>query len=93
MLEVLLCSLVTILPDFLYRKYRYGMSWGKVDYLFHDVVRASLGYFCLCNTNDLARDSGFFLPSIHHKCYAIVSHPDDFTGTMNRPGFTGDSIL
>jgi multidrug resistance efflux pump len=29
MLEVLLCSLVTILPDFLYRKYRYGMSWGK----------------------------------------------------------------
>ena len=29
MLEVLLCSLVTILPDFLYRKYRHGMSWGK----------------------------------------------------------------
>ncbi|NRB37056.1 MAG: HlyD family secretion protein [Pseudomonadales bacterium] len=29
MLEVILCSLITVLPDFLYRKYRYGMSWGK----------------------------------------------------------------
>lgn len=29
MLEVLLCSLFTILPDYLYRKYRQGKSWGK----------------------------------------------------------------
>lgn len=29
MLELTLCSLFTILPDYLYRKYRYGMSWGK----------------------------------------------------------------
>ncbi len=29
MLEVLLCSLFTILPDYLYRKYRYGRRWGK----------------------------------------------------------------
>ena len=29
MLEVILCSLITILPDYLYRKYRYDMHWGK----------------------------------------------------------------
>jgi len=29
MLEVILCSLFTILPDYLYRKYRYGKRWGK----------------------------------------------------------------
>ncbi len=29
MLEVLLCSLFTILPDYLYRKYRQGKRWGK----------------------------------------------------------------
>ncbi|WP_019028451.1 HlyD family secretion protein [Colwellia piezophila] len=29
MLEVLLCSLFTILPDYLFRKYRQGKTWGK----------------------------------------------------------------
>jgi len=29
MLEVLLCSLITILPDYLFRKLRQGKTWGK----------------------------------------------------------------
>ncbi|OUS01134.1 hypothetical protein A9Q81_10075 [Gammaproteobacteria bacterium 42_54_T18] len=29
MFEVILCSLVTILPDYLFRRYRQGMRWGK----------------------------------------------------------------
>ncbi|MCJ8318345.1 MAG: biotin/lipoyl-binding protein [Colwellia sp.] len=29
MLEVILCSLFTILPDYLFRKYRQGKRWGK----------------------------------------------------------------
>jgi multidrug resistance efflux pump len=29
MLEVLLCSLITILPDYLIKRYRYGMRWGE----------------------------------------------------------------
>ncbi len=29
MFEVILCSLFTILPDYLYRRYRQGMRWGK----------------------------------------------------------------
>jgi multidrug resistance efflux pump len=29
MLEVLLCSIITILPDYLFRKYRQGKTWGK----------------------------------------------------------------
>jgi multidrug resistance efflux pump len=29
MLEVLLCSLITILPDYLFRKFRQGKTWGK----------------------------------------------------------------
>lgn len=29
MLEVLLCSLITVLPDYLFRKYKQDKSWGK----------------------------------------------------------------
>lgn len=29
MLEIFLCSLITILPDYLFRKYRQGKQWGK----------------------------------------------------------------
>jgi len=29
MLEIILCSLITILPDYLFRKYRQGKVWGK----------------------------------------------------------------
>ncbi|PKI12831.1 HlyD family secretion protein [Colwellia sp. 12G3] len=29
MFEILLCSLITILPDYLFRKYRQGKIWGK----------------------------------------------------------------
>ena len=29
MFEVILCSLVTILPDYLFRRFRQGMRWGK----------------------------------------------------------------
>ena len=28
MLELILCSLVTVLPDYLYRRYMQGLSWG-----------------------------------------------------------------
>ena len=28
MLEVILCSLVTILPDYLFRRFKQGMRWG-----------------------------------------------------------------
>ena len=29
MLELILCSLFTVLPDYLYRRYRHGKRWGK----------------------------------------------------------------
>lgn len=29
MFEIILCSLITVLPDYLYRKYRQGKTWGK----------------------------------------------------------------
>ncbi len=29
MFEILFCSLITILPDYLFRKYRQGKTWGK----------------------------------------------------------------
>jgi len=29
MFEIILCSLITILPDYLFRKYRQGKTWGK----------------------------------------------------------------
>ncbi|MBT5888228.1 MAG: HlyD family secretion protein, partial [Halieaceae bacterium] len=29
MLELILCSLFTVLPDYLYRRYRHGKRWGQ----------------------------------------------------------------
>ena len=29
MLELLICSLVTVLPDYLFRRFRQGKRWGK----------------------------------------------------------------
>ena len=29
MLELILCSLITVLPDYLYRRYRQGKIWGE----------------------------------------------------------------
>jgi hypothetical protein len=34
MLEILLCSVVTILPDYLYRRYRQGRRLGREITLF-----------------------------------------------------------
>lgn len=34
MLELLLCSLLTIFPDYLYRRYRQGKRFGKEITLF-----------------------------------------------------------
>ena len=34
MLEIILCSLVTILPDYLYRRYRQGKRFGHEITLF-----------------------------------------------------------
>ena len=28
MLELILCSLITVLPDYLFRRYRQGKHWG-----------------------------------------------------------------
>ena len=38
MLEVLFCSLVTILPDYLYRRYAQGKRWG------HEITLYSVWY-------------------------------------------------
>jgi hypothetical protein len=50
MLELLICSLVTVLPNYLFRHYKQGKHWGKdinffsVWYELHGVSRPA---FCL----------------------------------------------
>ena len=43
MLEMMLCSLLTILPDYLYRRYVQGKRFGKEINLLLSLVRAADG--------------------------------------------------
>ena len=42
MLELMLCSMLTILPDYLYRRYRQGKRFGHEITLLFGVVRAAI---------------------------------------------------
>ena len=48
MLELILCSLITVLPDYLYRRYREGKRWGDQITFF------TMWYDCLLYTSDAA---------------------------------------
>ena len=43
MLELIVCSMVTILPDYLYRRYVQGKRFGSEITLLFGLVRAALG--------------------------------------------------
>ena len=61
MLEIILCSLVTILPDYLYRRYRQGKRFGHEITLYSIWFELRFGIIgCLMLDNrfaDKARES------------------------------------
>jgi multidrug resistance efflux pump len=64
MLELFLCSMLTVLPDYLYRRYRQGMRFG------HEITLFSVWYvlrwgitFCLILTISLITAVFYFHPS------------------------------
>ncbi|MBR1120744.1 HlyD family secretion protein [Bradyrhizobium lablabi] len=64
MLELLLCSMLTILPDYLYRRYRQGKRWGKEINLFSVWFELRYGIVsCLMLTIALITMIFYFHPS------------------------------
>ena len=43
-LELLLCSMLTILPDYLYRRLRAGQASGQGDHVLFGLVRTEIGH-------------------------------------------------
>jgi len=64
MLELLLCSMLTILPDYLYRRYRQGKRWGKEINFFSVWFELRYGIVsCLMLTVALITMIFYFHPS------------------------------
>src|SRR3984885_10229666 len=64
MLELLLCSVLTILPDYLYRRYRQGKRFGKEITLFSVWFELRWGITaCLMLTVGLITVVFYFHPS------------------------------
>ena len=64
MLEIMLCSLVTILPDYLYRRYRQGKRFGHEITLFSVWFELRFGIIaCLMLTVSLITMIFYFHPS------------------------------
>ncbi len=64
MLELMICSLVTILPDYLYRRYRQGKRFGKEITFFSVWYELRWGITgCLMLTISLITMIFYFHPS------------------------------
>ena len=85
MLELLLCSLLTILPDYLYRRYRQGKRIGKEITLFSVWFELRFGIVaCLMLTVALITMIFYYHPSTSIGD-AVLSHRSD-PSRNQRPG-------
>ena len=77
MLELLLCSLLTILPDYLYRRYRQGKRIGHEITLFSVWFELRCGIItCLMLTVALITMIFYFHP-VHHVSDVVLSNRAD----------------
>ena len=77
MLELMLCSLVTIVPDYLYRRYRQGKRFGKEITFFSVWYELRWGITgCLMLTIGADHDDLLF-PSLDHLRGALLPHGAD----------------
>jgi multidrug resistance efflux pump len=80
MLEMMLCSLFTLVPDYLYRRYGQGKRFRPRDQHLHGVVRAALGHHRLPDPHGTADHHGLLQSSKHHQRDAAVPHDPDPAG-------------
>ena len=84
MLELILCSLLTILPDYLYRRYRQGKRIGHEITLYSVWFELRWGIVgCLMLTVGLDHDDLLF-PSVHK--FRHVTVPDQCPSFLRRMG-------
>jgi hypothetical protein len=76
MLELMICSLVTILPDYLYRRYRQGKRFGK-EITFFSVWYELRWGITGCLMLDLANHDDLLLPSLDHLSGAVLQDGAD----------------
>ncbi|MEY8838491.1 HlyD family secretion protein, partial [Cribrihabitans sp. XS_ASV171] len=83
MFELLLCSIVTILPDFLYRRFVQGKRWGREITLFSMWYELRYGItLCLLLTISLITLVFFYHPSAK----AVTSYFRTVTILPETPG-------
>ena len=66
MLELMLCSLLTILPDYLYRRYRAGQAPRPRDHALFRLVRAAVWHRRLPDAHGLADHDDLLFSSLDH---------------------------
>ena len=85
MLEVLLCSLLTILPDYLYRRYRQGKRFGHEITFFSVWFELRFGIItCLMLTVALITVIFYYHPSTKHGDLVLQDRSDP--SRDQRPG-------
>ena len=82
MLELLLCSLLTIFPDYLYRRYRQGKRLGH-EITFYSVWFELRWGITACLHADGGADHG-------HLLFSSIDHDGDFI-LQDRPDHSGNN--
>ena len=77
MLEILLCSLVTIVPDYLYRRYVQGQADRQGDHPLLRVVRAAVGDHRLPDSRRGPDHGDLLQPSVHDQRHVVLQDDPD----------------
>ena len=77
MLELLLCSLLTILPDYLYRRYGQGKRIGQEITLLFGLVRAAVGHHRLPDAHGRADHRDLLLSPLDHQRHLVLPDRPD----------------
>ncbi len=77
MIEVLLCSVVTILPDFLYRRFVQGKRLGRELTLYSIWYELRYGITACLGLTILLLDAHPLFPSVDFKRGVLLPHSAD----------------
>ena len=77
MLELLLCSMLTILPDYLFRRYVQGKRFGKEITLYSSVVRAEVGHHDVPDPHGLSDPDRILQSPGDDQRYALLQNHSD----------------
>ena len=85
MLELLLCSLVTIFPDYLFRRYYQGKRIGKEITFYSVWFELRWGITGLRGSHRVLDHRDLLQPPVHHQRHTVLqNHPDHFRDNRAR---------